>query len=832
DSGCVPLAVSYTSTSTSSIDPIATYSWNYGDGNSNTTTVVSTNNTYTTAGIYSPKLIVQTVRGCLDTFVCASCIKVGTPPVASFTISPDSACYGMPVSFINISTNSTGYTWFFGDGGMSTLQNPMHVYADTGTFKIKVVAYNNGCTDTSIIEPVVILAPKAQFSYSLSCTNYYQVHFASSSEGADSLVWNFGDGTTDNTNTISPVHTYTSRGAVTVTLTAYNYKSHCSDSATQSFIIAQPIASFTVNANKGCYPFTATFASTSQDASTYFWNFGDLSTLADTAKVTDTSYTYTHPGQDIVNLTITDVNGCTNTFKDTLKTLGPLPYFYADTLTGCRPFKVIFTDTTISDSALVNWTWNFGDGTPIVSSLVSTVNHIFNTPGNYNITMTVIDKNGCKDSLTKSSYIQPTYPYPAFSVNHFSCKGNLLTFNASATNAVGPTYMWSFGDGSNTTTHNSSTTHTYTYDSLYHISLTVRDTNGCDSTITDTVRILKPTAHFNWSVLSSGCGNMIVAFHDSSSGFVNGWNWSFGNGANANVQNPSYTYTQPGSYNVSLIVTNPGGCTDTVKQDSIIVVPGPIGTFTFSPVSGCNPLMVTFIAHSLNSLYYTWDFGDGTVIQGNDSITHTYNQSGLFTPILTLGNIVSTGTCSLPAINLTGAVTTINSINVTLTPPIITLPQDSTANVSAHASGGTGPYTYSWSPNSNINCAACANITVTGTGDTLVYTLVTQDKNGCATQTNLLVISKPCVENVLIPNIFTPNGDGKNDVFYIPGVCADDNYSLQIFDRWGNTLFSTQQRNHVWDGKTPDGTDATDGVYFFIVNLSKTSYKGFVNLVR
>jgi len=174
-----------------------------------------------------------------------------------------------------------------------------------------------------------------------------------------------------------------------------------------------------------------------------------------------------------------------------------------------------------------------------------------------------------------------------------------------------------------------------------------------------------------------------------------------------------------------------------------------------------------------------------------------------------------------------------SSVNVTLTPPLITLPQDSSEHITTIVHGGTGPYTYSWSPNNDINCATCASIIVTGSGkDTLVYSLTTHDHNGCIAVTNLLVISKPCIDNTLIPNIFTPNGDGKNDVFFIPGVCPDDNYSLQIFDRWGNILFSTQQRNNVWDGKVANGENATDGVYFFIVNLSKTSYKGFVNLVR
>ncbi|HTA61836.1 MAG TPA: PKD domain-containing protein, partial [Bacteroidia bacterium] len=467
--------------------------------------------------------------------------------------------------------------------------------------------------------------------------------------------------------------------------------------------------------------------------------------------------------------------------------------------------------------------------------LISPFTHTYTAPGIYNVTMSVTDKNGCKDSTTKLNYIKPTYPYPAYTVNHFSCKGNLLTFNASATNAVGPTYTWDFGDGTTSTSHNAITTHTYIKDSLYHIQLIVQDTNGCDSTMKkDTVLILKPTASFTTFAPNPQCRNSVVYFHSTSTGYPTSFFWTFGDGATSNsLDSCSHTYTQPGTYNVSLIVTNPGGCTDTTKQDSIVVVPGPIGNFTFSPVSGCNPLAVTFIAHSSNAQYYSWDFGDGAIapMQTNDSIVHIYNQQGAFTPNLVLINTVNSGLCPF-ATSTVGVVTTINSINVSLTPPVITLPQDSSGHVTANASGGNGPYTYSWSPNDNINCTTCANIIVTGTGDTLVYALTTHDKNGCVAVTNLLVISKPCIESALIPNIFTPNGDGKNDVFFIPGVCPDDNYSLQIFDRWGNTLFSSQQRNNVWDGKTPNGADATDGVYYFIVNLSKTSYKGFVNLVR
>ena len=276
DSGCVPLPVNFTSSSSSLIDPITSYTWSYGDGNIGVTAVGNATNTYTVSGVFSPTLTVQTGRGCTNTFVCTNCIKAGIAPVASFTISPDSVCYGSPIMPINTSTGATGWNWLFGDGSNSTMQNAIHIYGDTGKYQIKLVAYNHGCTDTSVVTPVIVLAPKAQLTYTLSCLTYFTVHFSSTSEGADSLVWKFGDGTENTSNTTNPVHTYTATGAVTCTLLAYNYKSHCIDSAMASFTIAQPIANFTTSATNGCYPFTPVFTNTSQDASTYFWNFGDV----------------------------------------------------------------------------------------------------------------------------------------------------------------------------------------------------------------------------------------------------------------------------------------------------------------------------------------------------------------------------------------------------------------------------------------------------------------------------------------------------------------------------------------------------------------------------
>ncbi len=837
DSGCIPLPVNFTSNSTSLLDPITSYTWSYGDGNSAATAVGNATNTYTVSGIFSPTLTVQTGRGCTNTFVCTNCIKAGIAPVASFTISPNPVCYGLPVNFTNTSTGATGWQWLFGDGQTMNAQNATHVYGDTGKYQIKLVAYNNGCTDTSLITPVVVLAPKAILSYSLSCTSYFTVHFSSASEGADSLVWNFGDGTQNTANVVNPIHTYSTTGAVTCILTAYNYASGCNNQATISFTIAQPIANFTTSANSGCYPFAPAFTSTSQDANTYFWNFGDVSTLADTAVIANPSYTYNNPGKDFVKLLITDVNGCKDSITKKLVTMGPVPYFSASPLKGCAPLLVSFKDSTFSDSTLVQWNWSFGNG----NSLSYTVaphfppTETYLNPGNYNVTLVVTDKNGCKDSLVKIAYINPTFPVPNYSVLPlpFSCKGNVLTFNASTTNAVGPQYSWNFGDGSSSpASYNPITTHSYTTDNLYHVTLTVTDTNHCTASYSDTVLILKPKANFGYSIVSTGCGTMKVNFLDSSGGYASAWQWNFGNGASSVLSNPTYDYTQPGSYNVTLIVTNAGGCSDTLIKTGIIVVPGPVGSFSYSPLSGCNPLTVHFAGNSANTQSYTWVFGDGTVITGGDSITHTYNQAGVFNPILLLSNTSSSGICQLPATPLSGAISIINGVNVSVTPGMLALGEDSMGSVMGIASNGHGPYTYSWLPDSNISCHTCPNILVTGTGDTLLYTLTATDINGCQGTATLLILSTPCIDKKRVPNIFTPNGDNKNDGFYIPGLCPEENYSLVVYDRWGSLQFTATERNRAWDGKTTKGADAPDGTYFFIVKVNGNTYKGFVQLIR
>lgn len=87
-------------------------------------------------------------------------------------------------------------------------------------------------------------------------------------------------------------------------------------------------------------------------------------------------------------------------------------------------------------------------------------------------------------------------------------------------------------------------------------------------------------------------------------------------------------------------------------------------------------------------------------------------------------------------------------------------------------------------------------------------------------------------EDIRLTNVFSPNGDGVNDVFLIGGICPDDKFSLRIFNRWGAPVYYTTLRNAAWNGRTSAGLECEDGVYYYLTTVNLTTYKGFVHLLR
>jgi gliding motility-associated-like protein len=632
--GCVPLNVAFTDLSTS-VEPIVSWQWDFGDGN--TGTGQNPGHTYTATGVYTVTLIIVNAAGCTDTLVRPAYITVGDVPIACFSNTPDSACVNDPIQFTDCSTNATGWFWDFGDGGTSTQQNPGYAYQDTGCFTVTLVVSNFGCTDDTVITNAVCIAPPAArftLNPAIGCAVPHLVTFTDQSILPHTWLWNFGDG---NTSTIqNPTHTYGTPGNYTVTLTVTDTVSGCSDDEVAPVSISIATAAFTSSVGLGCGPLVVNFTDLSTSIAgitTWAWNFGD----GGTSNQQNPSHTYQNPGTYTVTLTVTDGNGCTDVEvqASVITVIGPTVDFVADTLVGCDSLFVSFTDLSVPTAPITAWSWNFGDGSPV--STLQNPTHTYFATGNYTVSLTVTDADGCVRTRTRNQYIRVSAPLAAFTLDDtLTCAGVNINF-ANGSTGAGNNYVWDFGDGNTSTATNPN--HSYATNGTYTVTLSLTDVNGCRDTAVQVgvLDIQDVLADFGANPTNASCPPLLVAFSDSSVYNIVSWQWNFGDNTGSTLQNPSHVYTIPGSYDVTLSVINDDGCRDTLFVPGLINILGPFGNFGFNPDTGCTPQLVNFGATATNTVLYTWDFGDGTVgISTTDSIDHVYTQTGTFFPILIL----------------------------------------------------------------------------------------------------------------------------------------------------------------------------------------------------
>jgi gliding motility-associated-like protein len=226
---------------------------------------------------------------------------------------------------------------------------------------------------------------------------------------------------------------------------------------------------------------------------------------------------------------------------------------------------------------------------------------------------------------------------------------------------------------------------------------------------------------------------------------------------------------------------------------------------------------------------YTWTVpGNGTIVsgQGTDSLYVDWTTGLNAVTVVAQGS--TPGCVSLPA-----------SCTPTVNPnPTALFVTDTTGggpwvsdwNFFDASTGGTPPYTWSWDFGNTTSTAQNPTNTWTGAG-THTVTLITIDGNGCSDTIQSIVVT---LEGILIPNVFSPNGDGTNDAFYIPNSGLKE-YKIEIFDRWGVKIFESEAPAIHWDGHSTSGGMCTDGTYYYILHaITDTrdySTTGFITLI-
>ncbi len=627
DSGCAPVTITPLA-DIIAVDGVSSYFWTFGDG----TTSVQANpsKTYSATGTYNVTLAITTRGGCLQTLSVPGAVRIGVKPAANFTAAPLDLCAGEPVNFLDLSTGTiTGWRWDFGDtanktGNGSTLRNPSYQYADTGRFTVKLYVFNNGCAD-SIIKPAYVRAygAVARFGYTVSCVNKRQVNFKDSSLNAATISWDFGDGSPV-TALPNPTHNFPALGIYNVTLTAV--QGTCTYKLTRTIKLVDEKANFNISPLTLCRGATTTLTATAQDTNLlkYEWDYGNG--FLDTGRNVYT-HVYDTPRVYVARLVVTDINGCTDTASRNIGVGGPRAKFVAINPTGCVGLTVNFSDSSVSDgaNAIISRIWDFGDGA-IQTINTPPVNHQYILPGFFNVKLKVTDAVGCVDSLVQNSLVVASNPKAAFSApDSISCPGKNVQFLTQATGAI-ITHQWSFGDGKTSTFRNPQ--NAYASAGTYDIRLRVTDRFGCsDSTLrVKYILIDTPFAAFNVSDSVANCPPLIVRFTNKST-FQQSLRWDFGDGDVSIIDTPTHLYGIPGTYFARLVVTSPGGCTDTSFKKMTVF--GPNGTLTAAPLGGCLPAKFDFNVRTTNTDSIFWDFTDGSpILLGKDSVQqHTYTDT-------------------------------------------------------------------------------------------------------------------------------------------------------------------------------------------------------------
>lgn len=403
-----------------------------------------------------------------------------------------------------------------------------------------------------------------------------------------------------------------------------------------------PVANFTASPTNGVAPLAVTFTNTSTGAASYNWNFGDGSSNT----IANPGHTYTNAGTYTVTLTAVGAGGTNSLTRSNYIVVTnppppPVASFNGTPTNGPAPLAVSFAN---SSTGATNYNWNFGDGH---SSAATNPAHTYTNAGAYTVTLTAVGAGGT-NILTLPNYIVVTNLPPSVAFVASPTNGVApLTVNFTNLSSGATNYSWNFGDGQ--TNGNANPIHTYTNAGSYTVVLTAFGIGGSNSLARSNYIVVTsppPVASFSGSP-TSGPAPLTVNFSNSSTGATN-YNWNFGDGSSNAVANPAHTYTNAGTYSVTLTAVGAGGTNSLTRPNYIVVTnPPPSVDFVAAPTNGGAALTVYFTNLTSGATNYSWSFGDG---QTNNSIspTNVYQSEGSYTVALTAfgpgGQVVFTRT--------------------------------------------------------------------------------------------------------------------------------------------------------------------------------------------
>ncbi|MBC7862616.1 MAG: PKD domain-containing protein [Bacteroidia bacterium] len=486
--------------------------------------------------------------------------KLNAQCQAGFTVSDTSGTYYFTDTSLVTADTIASWAWNFGDGNVSTLQNPTHVYAACGWYVVSLdITTLLGCTNTFTDTVLVSGTISGSYTYTVNTANGNTQFSALPAAGNYNYAWDFGDASTGTGN--NPSHTYTSGGMYTACVIFSDTTGACAADTVCNAVTVNIVcnASYTYTSAGPVFTFTDASTGGTGTITNWLWNFGDFAT----SNLQNPVHGYLNCGTYIVSLSIVTSNGCVNTFSDTVIVGGQI--------TGSYTYNVDTTNGDVQFNALPNnsnmsFAWDFGDGN------TGTNANPTNTylPGTYNACVIITDNTGAcmADTVCDSVvvYIAPPSCNSTFAANDLG--GGQFIFTPQPFN-FGWQYDWDFGDGN--IANGFVGNNTYVTYGTYTVCLTSTDpSNGCTSVFCDTVVYAAPqpcSIDFTWT--SNGGGS-----YDFTATTVNGgifpvvvWVFATDGGATAFGATTTYQFTSNGLQVICASLNPPpvpAGCSDTI----------------------------------------------------------------------------------------------------------------------------------------------------------------------------------------------------------------------------------------------------------------------------
>ena len=457
--------------------------------------------------------------------------------------------------------------------------------------------------------------------------------------------------------------------------------------------------------------------------------------------------------------------------------------------------------------------WNFGDansGTNNIAQQVTITKHLYLNKGKKLVSL-VLKVGELTDTIFKVIYV--IMPSPINLGNDtLICLGDSLILNAGTTFT---SYVWSTGD----------TNSIIVADSTANYFVWVTDKNGCKNNDSIRVDILPlPIVSF---AFNNVCENDTVYFSNLSS---NGnYHWDWGDQSSSTAKETYHVYNNASLYTINLITTDQFGCIDSLSQN-ITVYPLPSISIDADTLMGCQPLSVNFSTTSLNADSFYWSFGDG-ITSKDTTPSHLFSQSGEYD-------------ISLTATSKYGCITNLVApqfINVFSLPTAAfttspDYPDQLSSLIQFSNTASNDVVAWQWFFGDGESDGDENPLHMYRDTGTFNLTQIVINTNGCS-DTSYQQIHVDPVYTFYVPNSFTPNGDGYNDYFIPKGIKIDTpTFYMDIYDRWGQLIFSTNDFFKGWDGKINNNI-APLGVYVWKINFKEESgkrhsYKGDVTLLR